>query len=74
MKLQFVQNDKFYSCCNTYGHIRIEKIIDILEEKFKSVKMMQIIDIGTANYIEFLFEDNADEAAFLLWSSERIEL
>jgi hypothetical protein len=50
----------------------INKIVALVKEKFKSVK---ILDTGGSEMgIDAVFSDEADEAAFILWSSDGIEI
>jgi hypothetical protein len=51
-----------------YEPQRKHLIYQILENKFKSIRYAE--EIPT----DFVFDDPADEAAFLLWSSDGIKL
>jgi phenylalanyl-tRNA synthetase alpha subunit len=75
MKVIFLKSKahpKFYMYSTPDKRVPIPNITSLLKSKFESIVFFNSGERWMYNY--FNFDDPADEAAFLLWSSDWIEL
>jgi len=80
MRVYFVQRTNFYKAEDHFGHDIFHKAgTNALKRHMKLFESMEFIGVPCTdnhNYSTFLFkfDDPADEAFFLVWSSDGIEI
>lgn len=79
MKIKFDKTDSYYQILidrdDFYWRLKppfpereVKKLMNLIKERFPTMRMYR------NHVIRFTFVDKADEAAFLLWSNEGIEI